>query len=143
MWYFTGFLCCLCHSDTPYTDEQIMPALLGVFQHSYQKKEAKIAKSFCSGIINLLFDGFTSNTCTCGHFAHCLYKTTTKTKNKQRSNVRETGPAGIDRCIRLMIIIMTKRKCSLKSTTTVHAPFQTFLNSHLNPQSMLCEFCDT
>ena len=30
----------------------------GVFHHSNQKREAKVAKSFCSGIINLLFDGF-------------------------------------------------------------------------------------
>ena len=35
----------------------------GVFQHSYQKREAKIAKSFCSRIINLLFDGFTYTNC--------------------------------------------------------------------------------
>ena len=40
-------------------DVQIMP---GVFQHSYQKREAKITKSFRSGIINLLIDGFTYNT---------------------------------------------------------------------------------
>ena len=33
----------------------------GVFQHSYRKREAKITKYFCSGIINLLFDGFTYN----------------------------------------------------------------------------------
>ena len=52
------------------TDRQIMP---GVFQHSYKKREAKttLTKSFCSGIIHLLFDGFTYN--TSGHFAHCLY----------------------------------------------------------------------
>ena len=31
----------------------------GVFQNCYQNREAKITKSFCSGIINLLFDGFT------------------------------------------------------------------------------------
>ena len=47
---------------------QIMP---GVFQHCYQNREAKITNSFCSGIINLLFDGFTYN--PCGHFAHCSY----------------------------------------------------------------------
>ena len=40
------------HSDRPYTDGQIMPALPDVFQHSYQKKEA-------SGIIRPLFGGFT------------------------------------------------------------------------------------
>ena len=34
-----------------------------------EKKEAKIKKSFWSGIINLLIDGFTYN--TRGHFAHC------------------------------------------------------------------------
>ena len=43
----------------------------GVFQNCYQNREAKITKSFCSGIINLLFDGFTYN--TRGHFAHCSY----------------------------------------------------------------------
>ena len=43
----------------------------GVFQNCYQNREAKITKSFCSGIINLLFDGFTYK--TRGHFAHCLY----------------------------------------------------------------------
>ena len=42
----------------PYTDGQIMP---GVFQHSYQKREAS------SEIINLLFNGFTYN--TRAHFA--------------------------------------------------------------------------
>ena len=42
----------------------------GVFENCYQNREAKITKSFCSGIINLLFDGFTYN--TRGHFAHCL-----------------------------------------------------------------------
>ena len=43
----------------------------GVFQNCYQNTEAKITKSFCSGIINLLFDGFIYN--TRGHFAHCSY----------------------------------------------------------------------
>ena len=43
----------------------------GAFQNCYQNREAKITKSFCSGIINLLFDGFTYN--TRGHFAHCSY----------------------------------------------------------------------
>ena len=49
-------------------DGQIM---LGVFHHSYQKRETKITKSFRSGIINLLFDGFTYNTGR--HFARCSY----------------------------------------------------------------------
>ena len=43
----------------------------GAFENCYQNREAKITKSFCSGIINLLFDGFTYN--TRGHFAHCSY----------------------------------------------------------------------
>ena len=43
----------------------------GVFQNCYQNREAKITKSFCSGKINVLFDGFTYN--TRGHFAHCSY----------------------------------------------------------------------
>ena len=43
----------------------------GVFQNCYQNREAKITKNFCSGIINLLFDGFTYN--TRGHYAHCSY----------------------------------------------------------------------
>ena len=64
--HLTGFLSCLHHSYAPYTDGQIMP---GVFQNCYQNREAKITKSFCSGIINLLFDGFTYNTRR--HFAHC------------------------------------------------------------------------
>ena len=34
----------------------------GVFQNSYQKREAKITKYFWSGILNLLFDVFTYNT---------------------------------------------------------------------------------
>ena len=42
----------------------------GVFQNCYQNREAKITKSFCSGIINLLFDGFTYN--TRGYFASCV-----------------------------------------------------------------------
>ena len=33
-------------------------------------------KSFCRGIINLLFDGFTYN--TRGHFAHCSHFNTTQ-----------------------------------------------------------------
>ena len=66
--HLTGFLCCLRHSYAPCTDGQLMP---GVFQNCYQNREAKITKSFCSGIINLLFDGFTYN--TRGHFAHCSY----------------------------------------------------------------------
>ena len=49
-------------------DRYIMP---GVFQHSFQKRKAKITKSFCSGIINLFCDGFTYD--TRGHFAHCSY----------------------------------------------------------------------
>ena len=49
-------------------DGHIMP---GVFQNSYQNREAKITKYFCSGIINLLFDGFTYN--SRGYFAHCSY----------------------------------------------------------------------
>ena len=43
----------------------------GVFQNCNQNREAKITKYFCSGIINLLFDGFSYN--TRGHFAHCSY----------------------------------------------------------------------
>ena len=43
----------------------------GVFQHSYQKRETKITQCFRSGIINLLFDGFTYNMRGC--FAHCWY----------------------------------------------------------------------
>ena len=39
----------------------------GLFQYSYQKREAKITKSFRCKIINLSFHGFTYN--TCGHFA--------------------------------------------------------------------------
>ena len=66
--HLTGFLCCLRHSYAPYTDGQLIP---GVFQNCYQNREAKITKSFCSGIINLLFDEFTYN--TRGHFAHCSY----------------------------------------------------------------------
>ena len=66
--HLTNFLCCLCHSYAPYTDGQLMP---GVFQNCYQNREAKITNSFCSGIIKLLFDGFTYNTRR--HFAHCLY----------------------------------------------------------------------
>ena len=45
--------------------------MAGVFQHSYQKREAKTARYFCGGKTNLLFDGFTYN--TPGHFAHCSY----------------------------------------------------------------------
>ena len=36
-----------------------------------KKKEAKIKKSFWSGILNLLIDGFTYNTRR--HFAHCSH----------------------------------------------------------------------
>ena len=42
----------------------------GAFENCYQNREAKITKSFCSGIINLLFDGFTYN--TRGYFASCV-----------------------------------------------------------------------
>ena len=56
--HFTGFLCCLRHSHQPF--------------RSHQKRDAKITKIFfCSGIINLLIDGFTYN--TRGHLAHCSY----------------------------------------------------------------------
>ena len=45
--------------------------MLSAFQHSYQKRETKITKSFRSGIINLLFDGIPYNTGR--YFAHCSY----------------------------------------------------------------------
>ena len=57
-----------------------MPALPGAFQHSSQKREAKIKKYFCSGIMNLLFDGFTYTCNTRGYFAHFSYFTTQLTK---------------------------------------------------------------
>ena len=41
-------------------------------ENSYQKIEANCKKTFfCSGIINLLFDGLAYH--TSGHFAHCSY----------------------------------------------------------------------
>ena len=44
-----------------------------VSEYSYQKNRSKLSNSnfFCSGIINLLFDGLAYN--TSGHFAHCSY----------------------------------------------------------------------
>ena len=58
--HFTGFRCCLCHSHVPYTDRQINHWIL-YFKTLTRKREAKTKKSFCSGIINLLFNGFTYN----------------------------------------------------------------------------------
>ena len=44
-----------------------------VSEYSYQKNRSKLSYSniFCSGIINLLFNGLAYN--TSGHFAHCSY----------------------------------------------------------------------
>ena len=44
-----------------------------VSEYSYQKNRSELSNSnfFCSGIINLLFDGLAYN--TSGHFAHCSY----------------------------------------------------------------------
>ena len=50
---------------------KIKNLIIGALTLLPEKKEAKIKKSFCSGIINILIDGFAYN--TRGHFAHCSY----------------------------------------------------------------------
>ena len=59
--------CGVCHSHELFSGGQIMPvvSLLTLLP----EKKAKIKKSFCSGIVNLLIDGFAYN--TRGHLAHC------------------------------------------------------------------------